>query len=104
MKYDDLKVGQKVYNRGDMANIEHWGIITKMTPADRFSDSIEITPIDDDRGPYSVSSCAISDIDKGNGLTRIVTEEARKAYIETINNINKKAFTPAQVEGKNWNK
>jgi hypothetical protein len=83
MKYDQLHIGQRLYNRGDMANPDHWGTITKMTPAGRFSDDIQITPDEDSPNnlPYSVSACMISDVDNGNGLTRIVTKEAREAYI-----------------------
>jgi len=81
MKYNELSIGQRLYNRGDMANIDHWGTITRIEPPGRFSDQIHIQA-DDDRRAYCVPACAISDVDKGNGLTRIVTKEARETYIK----------------------
>ena len=72
-----MKIGTRVYNRGDMANLEHWGTITKIIPNKMFYEEVEITPDPDaDRGPYRVPTAMISNVDKGNGLTRIVTEEA----------------------------
>jgi hypothetical protein len=95
MTYDKLSIGQRVFNRGDMANIEHFGTITKIIPPGRFSDQIEITPDEEsDRDkPYFISSCMISDVDKGNGSTRFVTKEAYDARIKVY--IDRMAVTNA---------
>lgn len=76
MKYTELSVGQRVYNRGDMANIEHWGTITAIVPPGRFSDCITIEPDEEEIQEYSISACMISDVDLGHGGTRIVTESS----------------------------
>lgn len=82
MKTEDIEIGLRVFNRGDMANIDHWGTITNIIKSHRFSDQVEITPDPDsvDRDPYCVSPVMISEIDKGHGGTRIVTEKAHNKY------------------------
>jgi len=89
MKTSEIEIGQRIYNRGDMANIPHFGTITKIKTSDRFSDMIEITPDNDiDRDPYWVYPSGITDYDLGHGGTRIVTIEAyhkfRNAQIEKM--------------------
>jgi hypothetical protein len=73
-----IEVGQVVYNRGDMANPDHWGTITRIR-----GDHVEITP-EVEHGeeisyPYYVPTVMICDVDEGHGGTRIVTEEAVQA-------------------------
>ena len=83
--------GTRIYNRGDMANHPHWGTITR-SYTDRWGSHVTITIDEDDdtidEVSYTVPAMMISDIDKGNGLTRIVTEEAyntwRTAQIEKL--------------------
>lgn len=85
MTYNQLSIGQRIYNRGDMANVEHFGTITRLVPAGRFADVVEITPDEgSERGAYRISSAMISDVDLGHGGTRIVTVEARKAYLDKV--------------------
>lgn len=68
-----LEIGTKVYNGGDMANVEHFGVITAIK-----NGQYQITPdADSDRkNPYWVPFCAFSPIYKGHGGTRFVTKEA----------------------------
>lgn len=75
---DTERIGTRVFNRGDMANVEHWGTITRLIPGTRYSGrEFEITPdAEADRKPYTIPTIAIHDVDKGNGLTRFVTKEA----------------------------
>lgn len=70
-------IGLRIYNRGDMMNEPHWGTVTKIIKSERFSDQVQITPDKDaNRKPYFVPPIMISSIDKGNGVTRIVTKQA----------------------------
>ena len=70
-------IGTRVFNRGDMANIEHWGTITAIHRSERFHDEYEITPDEDaERDPYTIPISMVYENDKGNGLTRFVTEVA----------------------------
>ena len=78
---EKIEIGLRVYNRGDMANIEHWGTITRIIENKRFGNQIEITPDPDtEREPYTVPPIMISHVDEGHGGTRIVTEQAHKNY------------------------
>lgn len=81
MKLTDLPVGTRIFNGGDMANSEHFGTITAIKPAGRFSAQVEITPDEgSERGPYWVTPAAFSPEYKGHGGTRFVTENAYYAW------------------------
>ena len=93
---ETLPVGTRVYNRGDMANAEHFGAITSVR-ANEWGTQYEITPDPDSEsiGPYWVPSAIISPVDLGNGLSRIVTEEEHKRRrAERIANLVKACKTP----------
>lgn len=70
-------IGTRVFNHGDMANIEHFGTITAIE-----SGHYEITPdADSERTkPYCIPFCLFSPVYKGHGGTRFVTEEAYEAF------------------------
>jgi len=77
----EIEIGLRVYNRGDMANPEHWGTITRIIENKQFGDQVEITPEPDaKRKPYTVYPVMISHVDEGHGGTRIVTERAHEMY------------------------
>lgn len=79
----ELPIGTRVFNRGDMANLEHWGTITEIIRSERFYDEYRITPdMNAERSPYTVPLISVYTVDKGHGGTRIVTE---KAYNEHRN-------------------
>jgi uncharacterized lipoprotein len=77
MKYN---VGQKIYYRGDVANRPGWFKITEAIH-DKYFKGYELKEIDGER-LLRVPEYMISEIDKGNGSTRFVTEVAYKAYKE----------------------
>uniref|UniRef100_A0A6M3LTU8 Uncharacterized protein n=1 Tax=viral metagenome TaxID=1070528 RepID=A0A6M3LTU8_9ZZZZ len=78
-----LSVGTRIYNGGDMANIEHFGTITHIHRNARFGDQYEITPDEGtDRKPYSVPPCIFSEKYLGHGGTRFVTEDAYNEWDE----------------------
>jgi len=70
----DLQTGTRIYYRGDMANIEDFGTITK-SYADKWGDFYDIT-LDDGRTFKGIFKIMVHDIDSGNGSTRFVTLEA----------------------------
>ena len=76
MKY---KVGQKIYNRGDMANQPGWFVITKVNEGWK---SYDLKEIDGEREINHLYECGISEVDEGHCGTRFVTEQAYKAYME----------------------
>jgi len=83
MKTEEIEIGLRVYNRGDMANPEHWGVVTKIIKTEGFADQVEITPdAEAERKPYIIFPIMISTIDKGHGGTRIVTEQAYNEFRE----------------------
>lgn len=69
------KIGQKIYNRGDMANQPGWFEVVNYE-----NGNYDLVEIDGDRKINSLFECAISEIDKGNGSTRFVTEKAYNEY------------------------
>ncbi len=83
MKMEKLTIGTRVYNGGDMANVDHFGTITAIKES-KWGNNYEITPdADSDRTkPYSVPFCAFSPVYKGHGGTRFVTEAAFVAFRE----------------------
>jgi len=83
MEKAEIEIGLRVHNRGDMANLEHWGTVTKIIERERFADQVEITPDPEaERKPYTVFPIQISAVDKGHGGTRIVTEQAYNEFRE----------------------
>lgn len=84
--------GTRIYNRGDMANLPHFGTIISTKEDGQWggfvtikSDAQESEFGEEFSIPshtYTVPATMINDLDKGNGLTRIVTlaaYEARRA-------------------------
>lgn len=75
-----LKIGDRIYNHGDIANQEHFGTITAEKKGD-FGHDYQITPDDDaEREPYWICANGIQDVFKGHGGTRFVTEAAYDAW------------------------
>lgn len=82
------EVGQKLYNRGDMANSPGWYVITKKVEPGKYNPMMyHIEEINGNR-TNCIYEIGISDVDKGNGSTRIVTEKAynelREKQIEAL--------------------
>ncbi len=77
----EYKIGQKIYYRGDMANQPGWFEIVAIVN-NGYCKGYDLKEIDGERIFKSIYENMIYDIDKGNGLTRFVTEEAYKAYRE----------------------
>lgn len=73
-----LPVGTRIFNGGDMANLEHFGTIIKVE-TDRWGTHYYIKVDDEDR-EYNIPACAISPEYKGHGGTRIVTIDAYNKY------------------------
>ena len=72
---DKLKVGDRVYNHGDQANMSHFGTVTAIHSSGQY----EITPDRDEAypiGSYHVSPAMVSPEFKGHSGTRIVKAEA----------------------------
>lgn len=78
-----MEVGDRIFNRGDVANIEHFGTIVAVKEATRFGGrQVEIQPDEetDREETYWVDERVISDFDSGNHSTRIVTIEAHQVF------------------------
>lgn len=81
--------GTRIYNHGDMANQPHFGTIIQNS-TDAWGEHVTIrTDAEDSKfdpedrvesHDYTVPASMVGDIFKGNGLTRIVTEEAYQAW------------------------
>jgi len=69
-----MQVGTKIYYRGDMANMEGTGFISRVSDG-----SIEIT-MDDGRVFKKEPVKCIRTVDTGNGMTRFCTYEAYQDY------------------------
>ena len=69
-----IEVGQKIFNRGDMANHPHFGVVVE-TENNGWGEQVRIE-VDSDDWDYWVSASSICDVDKGHCGTRIVTIEA----------------------------
>ena len=78
---EDLAIGTRVYNNGDMANDSHHGTITAIKK-DRWSNNYQITPDagSDRTQPYWVPIFAFSTKFEGHSGTRFVTEAAYNEY------------------------
>jgi hypothetical protein len=71
------QTGQKIYYRGDMANCPGWFEITNYNSSNQ---AYTLKEIDVEREIKMISEFMISEIDKGNGSTRFVTEKAFNEY------------------------
>lgn len=81
---DNLTVGTKMYNHGDMANPDHFGTITRVIK-NRWGVKYEITKDEGsayEYGPYIISAVQVSEKYLGNGMSRIVTKDAYMAFRE----------------------
>ncbi|KKN10598.1 hypothetical protein LCGC14_1035100 [marine sediment metagenome] len=78
-----VKVGDKIFNRGDMCNHEHFGTVIEVK-ANRWGTHCKILPMDEPTGRYAywIEHSAIDHIDSGNGSTRIVTAKAHAEWRE----------------------
>lgn len=74
-----LTIGTRVFNGGDMANVEHFGTITSIK-----GHHVGITPDagSERDGEYFVPACMFHEKYLGHGGTRFVTEAAYKAWRE----------------------
>jgi len=89
---NELKIGQRIFNHGDMCNQSHFGTIVCVT-VDKWGVHYNIQP-DGDGKSYWVEGYTFSDEYKGNGMTRMVTKEAydeyRQAQIKELENFRAK--------------
>ena len=78
-----LTVGTRVYNKGDMANIDHFGTISDIV-TNRWGTEYEITPDPESArtDPYWVAITVFSAKYEGHGGTRFVTEDAYQTWRE----------------------
>lgn len=84
-----LKEKTRIYYAGDMANDEGFGTIIKAYQ-DKWGSFYNIL-MDDGREINSLHTIAFSEIYKGHGGTRFVTEDAYNAYKEEmIQNLNRR--------------
>ena len=73
--------GQRIYNRGDMANPPGLFEITDII-ADRFCIGYTLKELGGGREIKRLPEHCISEVDAGNGSTRFVTEKAHKEWRE----------------------
>jgi hypothetical protein len=84
MELNELPIGTRIYNNGDMANASHFGTITAHKPAGRFTAQVQITPDSDaERPAYWIPPAAFSEKYLGHGGTRFVTESAYRTWRES---------------------
>ena len=80
MKY---AIRQKIYYRGDMANNPGWFEIVETYDNDYFK-GYDLKESESDHSESRIlkriHECGISEIDKGNGQTRFVTEKAYQTF------------------------
>lgn len=81
---DLLKVGDRVYYRGDMANPEAWLVVKLVRPADRWGPesydfNVESGGFEGQKEIKGIARHMVNAEDSGNGSTRFVTEAAYKA-------------------------
>jgi len=76
------QIGQKIYYRGDMANLPGWFQITEVIENDYFRGYV-LKEIDGEGRTFArVFESMIHDVDLGHCGTRFVTEEAYKKFRE----------------------
>lgn len=75
----ELTIGTRVFNNGDMANVEHFGTITTIK-----GHHVGITPDADSgrNGEYFVPASMFCEKFLGHGGTRFVTEAAYRLWRE----------------------
>ena len=73
MTLKDLSVGTRIFNNGDMANPEAFGVIVRAY-TDRWGEHVDVV-YDDGRESRMLSPCQFSREYLGHGGTRFVTEE-----------------------------
>lgn len=78
MTLKDLPPGTRIFNHGDMANPERFGVITRVY-SDRWGDHMDVA-YDDGRESRMLSPSQFSREYLGHGGTRFVTEEAYKRW------------------------
>lgn len=85
INYKGMKftVGTRIYYTGDMANNEGFGTITNLDSDPQWGNSMTIN-MDDGRVMHRMPPVIFSPVYSGNGSTRFVTEEAYKAWRETM--------------------
>ncbi|MDD5651176.1 MAG: hypothetical protein PHF86_12305 [Candidatus Nanoarchaeia archaeon] len=93
-KRNKFEVGQILYNHGDGLNASGWYEIVNILDEDGFAVHYDIREIGDKMRTSRIIENIISTIDKNNGLTRIVTKEARIEYLH-------KTFGIDVMTGKN---
>ncbi len=71
---NDLSIGTRIFNHGDMANVPTWSVIVGRKE-DEWGVSYTLRD-EDDGHQWGIFAGQVSAEYKGNGLTRIVTEEA----------------------------
>jgi hypothetical protein len=103
---DTLKVGTRVYNRGDRANSEHFGSIVKVsvdTWGTHYRIRIDADCVDETgREEYTIPKVLVSEVDVGNGLSRIVTEDEHKRFVaERLEELKKRY---QEINGATWYK
>jgi hypothetical protein len=76
-----LEVGIRIYNRGDMANPDHYGTVVAVV-TDKWGTRYQIRPDADscERDAYWINKELVSETDTGNGLSRIVTEKEHERF------------------------
>ncbi len=75
---DNLTIGTRIFNHGDMANVPSWSVIIDRKATDY---GVTYTLVDEDDGhAWGIFAAQVTDEYKGNGLTRIVTEAAYLRY------------------------
>jgi len=74
MEANEIKIGQEIYYRGDMANAEGFGKITEVI-RDKWGDFFS-TKLEDGREQKRIPCIMLAEIDTDNGMTRFCTKEA----------------------------
>ena len=74
-----ISIGQRIFNHGDMANVPHWGRIIEVKTSDWGISYV----IETEAYTYTIRAEQLGHVYRGNGLTRIVTEEAYNEWHTT---------------------
>lgn len=81
------KIGEKILNKGDMANRPHWLEVIGIEET-KFGTDVKVKVIQGGEGVkqhgyvYAIQPCMIYDKDNGTYATRFVTERAYKEWKE----------------------
>lgn len=79
-----FKLNQKIYNHGDQANKAGWFTITSSESTD-WGNLYSLKEINGERTMQAISEGQIQEVYKGNGSTRLVTQQAYNAYKQQMN-------------------